>query len=264
MIPCFLLKVQRRKEYSVFNPVDNDEYVVNYAGVRILESCDGAHTLEQIASAFAKEFEATKRESSKFVTSFLASMTKRGMISWRDSAVGNVADYGPPDTVFWDITSQCNLRCVHCYFNENRSGPGELPTDEIQCGIEEMASYGVANLVISGGEPMLRRDALEIVSHAASLTFSDVSLVTNGTLIDNQAAKTLKRCGANVQISIDGDTASLHDTIRGVKGAFDAAIAGIRLLQKKKVPGFGLHGRQHPQYRQDSQNHCTDARPQSR
>jgi radical SAM protein with 4Fe4S-binding SPASM domain len=236
MIPYFFLNVQKTEDYTVYNPVDNHEYLVNYAGLRILENCDGANSPEQIASLFAKEFGETQRNSGNLVASFLKTMTKRGMITWRDAVVPEVPDWGPPETVFWDITARCNLRCSHCYYTDESAAMKELSTNEIRRGIDELAAFGVANLVVSGGEPMLRKDALEIVSHAAGCSFADVSLVTNGTLIDNHAATTLKKTGVSVQVSIDGDTAPLHDAIRGREGAFDSAVNGIKLLQEEGVP----------------------------
>lgn len=236
MIPFFLLTVRKNKNYSVFNPVDNHEYTVNYAGFRILEHCDGRHSLEEIARIVTRDFGKAENEAVDDVSGFLAAMTKRGMISWREGTAGDIPDWGPPETVFWDVTARCNLRCAHCYYNEKTPRQGELSLDEIKRVIEELAAYGVSNIVFSGGEPFLRKDVLEIIRHAAGSAFSDVSIATNGMLINRQAATNLKQAGVSVQVSIDGDTASLHDAIRGVKGAFKGALRGIRLLQKENVP----------------------------
>jgi radical SAM protein with 4Fe4S-binding SPASM domain len=236
MIPFFLLKVQKGKDYSLFNPVDNREYMVNYAGFRILEHCDGAHTIEEIASVMAADFGQSESEAMDYVSEFLAAMTGKGMVSWREGVVGDVPDWGPPQTVYWDITARCNLRCAHCYYTGEGPREAELSTDEIKRVIEELSAYGVGNIVFSGGEPFLRKDIMEIISCVAGYAFTDVSIASNGTLINRQDARKLKKTGVSVQVSIDGDTASLHDVIRGVNGAFEDALRGIKLLQEEDVP----------------------------
>jgi radical SAM protein with 4Fe4S-binding SPASM domain len=236
MIPFFLLKVRKGKDYSMFNPVDNREYTVNYARLRILEHCDGAHDLEQIAALIAGDSGKTEEEAMSYISGFLTSMTKHGMISWRNGMADDLPACGPPETVFWDITSKCNLRCAHCYFNGEKPGKAELSTDEIKRVVEELAAYGIHNIAFSGGEPFMRKDAMEIISYAASHDFTSVNVATNGTLINRHVARKLKKAGINVQVSIDGDTASLHDAIRGINGAFDQAVRGIKVLQDANVP----------------------------
>ncbi len=83
MIHYFLLPVRKGEGYSIFNPVDNHEYEVNYPADRILESCDGFHTPSDITLMFSKEFKQSPRESRTSVTSFLDSMARRGMVTWR-------------------------------------------------------------------------------------------------------------------------------------------------------------------------------------
>jgi radical SAM protein with 4Fe4S-binding SPASM domain len=236
MIPFFLLKLWKGRDYSVFNPVDNREYTVNYAGFRILEKCDGTHTPEEIVGVIVRDFGKTENEAIGYVSQFLDSMTRHGMIAWRKETVNNVPDWGPPTTVFWDITRRCNLLCSHCYNIEKQPRGDELSTEIVKRIVEELSAYGVSNIVFSGGEPFLRKDFLAIIQHVSAYAFQDVSIATNGVLVDGKSAKKLKKAGVNVQVSIDGDTAVLHDEIRGVSGAFDGAIRGIHLLQTVGVP----------------------------
>jgi len=234
--PFFLLNVKKDRNYSIFNPVDNREYEINYEGFRILEHCDGVHTPEEIALIFAQDFGRTRTSAMEDVSAFLCEMTRYGMVSWRSKKTGDAPTWGPPETVFWDITSRCNLRCSHCYYFGEATPQTELSSNEIKRVIYELAAFGVSNLIFSGGEPFLREDLLTIISSAAIGVFSDVSIATNGTLISRRAAKKLKSVRVNVQISIDGDTPALHDMIRGVDGAFKGALRGIRLLQEEGVP----------------------------
>lgn len=209
---------------------------MNYAGFRILEQCDGTNNVENIVKGFAEEFKKEEKEAKIYVSRFLEKMTGHGMIAWRNVSLPAPSECKPPETVFWDITAKCNLRCEHCYQPERDTKKQELSTDQAKRLIEELSAFEVSSVVISGGEPLLRRDALEIMQFATSFAFADVSLATNGILINRETAAKLKKTRVSVQVSVDGDTAALHDSIRGVKGSFDSALRGIKLLMEAGVP----------------------------
>lgn len=136
-----------------------------------------------------------------------------------------------PRLVFWELTTGCNLRCVHC-----RASATELmsPTDlnyEECCGIvDQIAEYAPLILVLSGGEPLWRRDVFDIARRATSKGIR-VALATNGTLVDEAMAQRIEESGIlRVAISLDGADRLTHDTFRGQAGAFDAAITGLKHL----------------------------------
>lgn len=235
MIPFFFLKINKGRNYHMFNPVDNREYVVNYIESRILEQCDGVHTLDEIAGTVEKNLGRDKTEAFVYTATFLDRMHGAGIIAWRDKKMDYKKNWAPPVSVFWDITSECNLRCAHCYHLDGQIHENELSTEEIKRVLEELLAFGVEIVTFSGGEPLLRKDFLEIVGHAGSIGFKSVTIATNGTLIDRGIARLLKLENLNVQVSIDGDLAEIHDSIRGVKGAFDQAIKGIKLLQEEGI-----------------------------
>lgn len=130
--------------------------------------------------------------------------------------------------VVWNVTKQCNLRCVHCYSHSNaQRAPGELTTEEGLELIEDLARFGSPVLLLSGGEPLLRKDIALLAERAAELGMR-VVISTNGTLIDASVASTLAKMNISyVGISLDG-LKERHDAIRGAKGAFEAAIRGVR------------------------------------
>ena len=134
--------------------------------------------------------------------------------------------YGP--VVVWNATKTCNLRCVHCYADaEIKRFAGELSTEEAQHMIEDLAAFNVPALLISGGEPLIRPDILDLADYATSLGVR-VTFSTNGTLIDKEKAARLKKIGVTyVGISIDGGE-ERHDRFRGRVGAYREAIRGIR------------------------------------
>jgi len=130
--------------------------------------------------------------------------------------------------VVFSATRRCNLRCVHCYSqSENRAYPDELTTDEALAMLEDLVRFGVPVVLFSGGEPMLRTDLLPLLEAAAALGMRTV-LSTNGTLITEQAAARLRTTNLSyVGVSLDG-LRETNDEFRGVAGAFEAALRGIR------------------------------------
>lgn len=144
----------------------------------------------------------------------------------RDEKYGVSNGRGP--VVVWNCTNTCNLKCRHCYANStNEKFEGELNTDEAKGFIKDLAKLKVPVLLISGGEPLIRKDIFELIQYAKNHNIRS-TVSTNGTLINRDMALNLKRNGVSyVGISLDG-IGSRHDEFRGVKGSFNKAIAGIR------------------------------------
>ncbi len=133
-----------------------------------------------------------------------------------------------PFLVVWDFTHKCNLNCKHCYSNSGTISEEELNTLQALGVVDQLADSGVTALAFSGGEPLIRKDFFEIARHAVERGLY-VSVATNGTLLTKENVKRLKQTGIHyVEVSIDGSTALTHDTSRGVPGAFDKAVTGIR------------------------------------
>ena len=135
---------------------------------------------------------------------------------------------GSGPVVVWNATKTCNLECVHCYADaETRRFTGELTTAEAQRMIDDLANFNVPALLISGGEPLVRPDILDLAQYA-TVSGVRVTFSTNGTLIDQKKAERIAGIGVTyVGISIDGREAR-HDQFRGRQGAFRDAIRGIR------------------------------------
>lgn len=133
-----------------------------------------------------------------------------------------------PFLIVWDFTHRCNLNCKHCYSNSGPVNEQELTTQEAKEVVDQLAVAGVTALAFSGGEPLSRKDFFEVANHAVKRGLY-VSVATNGTLLNKENVKKLKQTGVHyVEISIDGATAKTHDKFRGVPGAFEKALAGLR------------------------------------
>ncbi|MDI6894457.1 MAG: radical SAM protein [Bacillota bacterium] len=169
--------------------------------------------------------------------------------SARSQVAGTHAGAGP--VVVWNVTPACNLRCSHCYYDAipvpRAVGAGELPfrregpsarggapapqgvpgTEEALDLIDDLARFRVPVVLFSGGEPLLRPDLDRLIGRAVGLGIRTV-ISTNGTLITRERAGRLRELGVSyVGVSLDG-IGEANDRMRGVPGAFEAALEGIR------------------------------------
>jgi len=136
---------------------------------------------------------------------------------------------GAPFQVVWNVTRACNLKCRHCYENAGQKGPDELSTKEALATIDKLADVGVVFLAFSGGEPTIRPDILTLIRKATERGMY-VAVATNAISFSNpEKVRSFKDAGLRfVQISLDGANAETHDDFRGVPGAFNKTISGIK------------------------------------
>jgi radical SAM protein with 4Fe4S-binding SPASM domain len=142
---------------------------------------------------------------------------------------------GSGPVVVWNWTRRCNLACRHCYASAVRGpSPGELSTAEARALLADLATLRVPALLVSGGEPLMRPDAFELLAQASRLGLR-CTVSTNGTLIDEDAARRLAAAGVTyVGVSLDGPP-EVHDRWRAQRGAHAASLRGIRLLRAAGV-----------------------------
>ena len=130
--------------------------------------------------------------------------------------------------VIWNLTRNCNLTCVHCYAAaQPRQFSGELTLDQALKTADDMAEAGVKMVVLSGGEPLYRKDIFQIAERLVQLGVI-TSLSSNGTLFDKAAVDKIASVGFSyVGVSLDG-LGDVHDKFRGQPGSFDKAVEGVR------------------------------------
>jgi 12,18-didecarboxysiroheme deacetylase len=133
--------------------------------------------------------------------------------------------------VVWNVTRRCNLKCVHCYAHaKNVPFDNELSTGQGKELIDDLAGFGSPVMLFSGGEPLVRKDLPQLAGYAVEKGMRAV-ISTNGTLITPSMARTLKQIGLSyVGISLDG-MQEINDRFRGVNGAFQSALDGIKNSQ---------------------------------
>jgi radical SAM protein with 4Fe4S-binding SPASM domain len=136
-----------------------------------------------------------------------------------------------------EITTACNLRCIHCHTTGGRRADDELTTEEVKRLLDQLAKVREFRMVaFTGGEPLVRDDLFELLAYSKALGFSN-TLATNGMLIDDEVAHRLRDCGVVIgAVSLDGVDAETHDYVRDHPGAFEAALSGIRALQRAGIP----------------------------
>ncbi|MFA4916792.1 MAG: heme b synthase [Syntrophales bacterium] len=138
--------------------------------------------------------------------------------------------------VAWEVTRSCNLSCVHCRASSRHgSYPGELTTDRCLRLLDEIALFSKPVIILTGGEPLFRKDIFEIATYGTKKGLRMV-MATNGTLVTEEMAGKMRDAGIRrVSISIDGMDAKSHDAFRGVSGAFSGAMTGIEALKKAGI-----------------------------
>lgn len=136
----------------------------------------------------------------------------------------------------WELTLKCNIHCLHCGSSANdKVRKNELTTEEAMEVIEQLAELGCETVVLSGGEPFLRKDwaalALRMVDLGIHVSFISNGYAFNDDILD--VLKVIKPVGAG--FSLDGGCKETHDYIRGKKGVFDNC---VKALNKCSKAGF--------------------------
>ena len=214
---------------------------INDLGTEIVNRCDGCHTVEEIAEWAAE----TEGESVKDVygelTQFLDVLSKEGVIEYRDCEdpsdyIDPVYAYDRPLSVIWEVTYACNQNCVYCIAKAGSPAPDELTEEEIDTVLDELIELKVGLINITGGEPLLKKDTTLYIARRASEHGIDLELLTNGMLITPEVAEEVYEAGIRqAQVSLDCINPDVHDSQRGVKGAWEKAVRGIYNLKNVGV-----------------------------
>lgn len=133
-----------------------------------------------------------------------------------------------PKWIAWEITSRCNLKCIHCRSSSTPEAKEVFSTKDAFNLIDNIASFCTPVFVLSGGEPLLRKDVFEIASYGTEKGFR-VCLATNGSLINGARCKRIKESGIQlVSLSLDGSSPEIHDDFRRQKGASNSSFEALK------------------------------------
>lgn len=166
--------------------------------------------------------------------SFLAQFRRRIDGLYKDGILPKY--FKAPVFVLWELTNNCNLSCIHCYYNANhKEKRQELTTSQAFGIIDQLAELKVFEAYLTGGEALLRPDWPELIKRLREKKIQ-VGIISNGTQIDKAAAKILASLKVKwVQISIDGASPEVHDKVRGLAGGWEKSVAAIRYLRENNI-----------------------------
>jgi radical SAM protein len=146
--------------------------------------------------------------------------------------------YDTPQRIYWELTRACDLACSHCRANADASAnPHELNTLEVYRVLEEIAAECKPQIILTGGDPLKRRDFFDIVKHTvdvglACLVAPSATPLLTRAVIDDLASLRV----AAMSLSLDGASAETHDTLRGVDGTFDHTLKIARRIVEDGIP----------------------------
>lgn len=235
-VPSFFFKmIPDQDGWFIRNPLTENEHKLNRDAYWLLRLCDGKRTWNEIVEQLSQAYQTSNSQIAELSGPLVRQLFEEGLLWWRHQRMRRWR-LPPPAAVLWDLTAKCNLRCRHCVVSADSSKSGELSLDECHKLVDDLAAFGVQQLILSGGEPLMRRDFFEIATHAASQGLH-LQLATNATLVTKQIATRLTAIrGVDAQVSLDGATPEVHDDFRQVPGTWERTVRGIRNLVKTGVP----------------------------
>ena len=142
-----------------------------------------------------------------------------------------------PRIIAWEITRRCELKCRHCRgAARDCDYADEFSTEECFKTIDALAAFSKPLIILTGGEPLMHADIFDVARYATDQGCR-VVLATCGHLVTPDVAAKLKASGVMaVSLSLDAATAEAHDAFRGIPGAYEKTLAGLRHLKAAGIP----------------------------
>lgn len=136
----------------------------------------------------------------------------------------------------WEITSKCNLKCVHCRSASGiHSAVGDFTLDKAKKFIDDLTEWASPVVVLTGGEPLMREDVFEIASYGTEKGLR-MAMATNGTLVNDETCEKMKASGIRiVSLSLDGSTPAVHDDFRQQEGSFQAVMDAAEYFRRHGI-----------------------------
>ncbi len=241
--------------------------MMNDIAYHIISLCNGENTVENVKQSIMREYRVSEDILENDLAEYVHYLLNSGFITMDgiETAKANNIVLKPmleeneikqnryslgtppftlsaPMKVLLELTHNCNLKCVHCMADATckitSKGylDGELDTNAWYQIIDQIFEAEVFEILLSGGEPTLRNDFIDIAKyiHSKGATYC---LLSNTTLIDMQLAKQLKETGCNkVESNLDGYNDDTYDDFRGVKGSFKKTVEGIKACLANDIP----------------------------
>lgn len=231
-LPDGVVKITKGEKILFLNPEVPDWIVVSKNGAAILKLCNGKRTVEDIAES---------------LSSFWRKDSKHEIISFFDNIVSETTFFSPSKALRYQyklrklrivqlsLVRECNLKCVYCYADDREVLKDKLSREDYFNLIDEINSIvDCAEIVFTGGEPLLSPYVLELAEYATKLGHK-AHLLTNGIFVTEKNTELIANLFDLIKISVDGSNAKIHEFHRG-KETFAKTMKAIDLLLKHDAP----------------------------
>jgi len=217
---------ESRRFFVVLHPTRARWAIVNRSGLFIVRRLEMGDSPNQIVHQLTIRYQASAAQARHDVDHIRTLLREEGLWPMEPTR------HRQPGlrSLFIHLTDRCNLHCLHCY-TTHPACPGRhhIPTETVLRVLDDAAALGGKTVTFSGGEPLLHHGLGDMIEHISGRL--SITLLSNGTLIDERWAAFLGQHRVSVQLSLDGATADIHDAIRG-EGTFAQVMRAIDLLQK--------------------------------
>jgi radical SAM protein with 4Fe4S-binding SPASM domain len=243
LLPPRTRKWRQGDWYLYFDPYNFVWARVNESGDFVLEQLSRYRTIAQVSEEVARRFEMSHEDACAAVAGFVRNLIDAGFLHEGEYEARPRIEFGKRSfahAVYLHLTNECNLKCPYCYNKGDReiklglqkqgNFAPPLGTDEYKALIARLIELGVQELLFTGGEPLMRGDALELLAFARDCSSTvRLEVLTNAILIKESIAERLCDLVDGVTISLDGHERHLHEQFRG-RNTFAPTIRGIRTL----------------------------------
>ena len=140
-------------------------------------------------------------------------------------------------TAHWSITGHCNYRCKHCYMSAPDAKYGELSHEQVMSIVQQLIDCGVMEVSLTGGEPLVRKDFMEIVDALLAGGIRITTIYSNGKLVTDKLLDALDARGIHPEFNMSFDgVEGWHDWLRGIPGAGKIAEDAFLRCKEKGFP----------------------------
>ena len=225
--PQYSLRGWRKVPYAIFDAEKKIPIFLDKEQFSLIAKCNGFHNI-------------TKDGLTEEMQTFFDSSLQNKII--REAALGDTLlteqEYKLypcryKREVHWSITGQCNLKCRHCFMSAPGGKHGSPTHEQLMATMEQFAECGISQVGITGGEPLIRPDFLEIVKELTEREIGINCIYTNGWLVNEELLDAIEAIGIKPSFQLSFDGVGQHDFLRGIEGCEERTLAALRLLQKR-------------------------------
>ncbi len=203
---------------------------LNFSGFKLFKLLDGTKSILDLGKKIAADNGIEIDPILDGLNTFIRHLKEQKLIYLKGEDPPNILEttfMNHPQEIWLSVTGKCNLQCITCF--KDKIYGNEMSTKKLLRTIDEIEELGIGYIVVSGGEPFMRPDILDVLEYISQKNIS-ILIITNGTLIDEEIAKRLGEIRPKiVQVSLDGSNAKVNDRIRG-KGVYDKTIRAAKFL----------------------------------